>query len=195
MIIISDKIISDDIVHQKFACDLNACKGACCVEGDYGAPLELAELPILDKIFDKVKPFLTEKGIKAIEKQGKYVQIDHADKYATTLIDNQPCAYYYQDAGIAYCGIEKAWMEDIIDFRKPISCQLYPIRVEKAPNGMEILNYDRWDICGSACANGKKQDIRVYEFLKAPLIRKYGPEFYDELDAAAGHLLGDDVER
>jgi len=192
MIIIGNKIISDDIVHQKFVCDLNACKGACCVEGDYGAPLELDELPILDKIYEKVMPFLTEKGIIAIENQGKYVQVSEPDKYATTLIDNQPCAYYYQDKGISYCGIEKAWMEGIIDFRKPISCQLYPIRVEKAPNDMEILNYDQWDICGAACANGRKKDVRVYQFLKEPLIRKYGLDFYDELEAAADHLLGDE---
>ena len=192
MIIIGNKIISDDIVHQKFVCDLNACKGACCVEGDYGAPLEFDELPILDKIYEKVKPFLTDKGIQAIENQGKYVQVSEPDKYATTLIDNQPCAYYYQDKGISYCGIEKAWMEGIIDFRKPISCQLYPIRVEKAPNDMEILNYDQWDICGAACANGRKKDVRVYQFLKEPLIRKYGLDFYDELEAAADHLLGDE---
>jgi len=192
MIIIGNKIISDDIVHQKFVCDLNACKGACCVEGDYGAPLEFDELPILDEIYEKVKPFLTDKGIQAIENQGKYVQVSEPDKYATTLIDNQPCAYYYQDKGISYCGIEKAWMEGIIDFRKPISCQLYPIRVEKAPNDMEILNYDQWDICGAACANGRKKDVRVYQFLKEPLIRKYGLDFYDELEAAADHLLGDE---
>ena len=192
MIIIGNKIISDNIVHQKFVCDLNACKGACCVEGDYGAPLELDELPILNEIYEKVKPFLTEKGIQAIKNQGKYVQVSEPDKYATTLIDNQPCAYYYQDKGISYCGIEKAWMDGIIDFRKPISCQLYPIRVEKAPNDMEILNYDQWDICGDACANGRKKDVRVYQFLKEPLIRKYGLDFYDELEAAADHLLGDE---
>ncbi len=192
MIIISDKIISDDIIHQKFVCDLKACKGACCVEGDYGAPLEADELPILEEIFEKVKPYLTEKGIQAIEEQGKYVQVSDPDKYATTLIDNQPCAYYYQNEGISYCGIEKAWMDGKIDFRKPISCQLYPIRAEKAPNGLEILNYDRWDICGAACANGRKKDVRVYQFLKEPLIRKYGQDFYDELAAAADHLLGDD---
>ncbi len=189
MIIIGDKIISDDIIHQKFACNLEACKGACCVEGDYGAPLELDELPILDAIYDQVKPFLTKKGIIAIEKQGKYVAISREGEFATTLIDNQPCAYYFQDRGISYCGIEKAWMAGKIDFRKPISCQLYPIRVTKAKNGQEFLNYDQWDICGAACANGKKKDIRVYEFLKAPLVRKYGADFYDELAAAADHLL------
>lgn len=188
MIVIGDKIISDDVVKKKFACDLNACKGACCVEGDYGAPLAQKELKILNKIYPTVKPFLTDKGIQAIERQGKYVFIKETESYATTLIDDQPCAYYYQEGGISYCGIEKAWMEGLIKFRKPISCQLYPIRVETSKDGTHLLNYDQWSICSDACAKGEEDNLRVYEFLKAPLIRAYGEEFYKELDAAAKYI-------
>jgi hypothetical protein len=190
MIIVQDKLVSDDLVEQKFVCNLEACKGACCWEGDYGAPLEEAELAILDAVYEKVKPFLSPAGIAAIEAQGKYVREESEDEWATTLVDNGPCAYMTLDAlGIAKCGIEQAWKAGAIDFQKPVSCHLYPVRVEKNPRtGFEALNYHAWDICSAACTLGEKLQVPVYQFVKDALVRKYGQDFYDELDGAAEFL-------
>lgn len=189
MIIVQDKLVSDDLVEQKFVCNLNACKGACCWEGDYGAPLEDAELPIMDEIFEKIKPFLSPAGIAAIEAQGKYVRIEEENEWATTLVDNGPCAYMTLQGGIAQCGIEQAWKAGVVDFQKPVSCHLYPVRVEKNEQlGFEALNYNEWHICSAACQLGEQLQIPVYQFVKDAIIRKYGQEFYDELDGAAGFI-------
>jgi hypothetical protein len=187
MIIVQDILVSDEVVEEQFLCNLSACKGACCWEGDAGAPLEQAELYILENIFEQIKPFLTPRGIEEIEKQGKFYYDPEDHEPATTLIDNGPCAYIaYNELGHAQCGIEKAWKAGATDFRKPISCQLYPIRVEKNEiSGFEAMNYHRWDICSPACDAGKAAKLPVYQFLKEPIIRKYGEEFYEELDAAA----------
>lgn len=189
MIIVQDKLVSDDVVQEQFICNLDACKGACCWEGDSGAPLEKTELTVLDDIFEKVKPYLSPAGIAAIEKQGKYIYYEEAKEWGTTLVDNGPCAYMTLENGVAQCGIERAWRDGKVAFRKPISCQLYPIRVEKNEEvGFEALNYDRWDICSAACEKGKKEQVAVYQFLKEAIIRKYGEDFYEELDAAAQYL-------
>jgi hypothetical protein len=189
MIIVQDKLVSDDVVEEQFVCNLTACKGACCWEGDSGAPLEKGELPILDEIFEQVKPYLSPAGIAAIEAQGKYVFFEEAKEWGTTLVDNGPCAYMTLEGGVAQCGIERAWRDGKVDFRKPISCQLYPIRVEKNEiAGFEALNYDRWEICSAACEKGKKEQVPVYVFLKEAIIRKYGEDFYEELDGAAQFL-------
>lgn len=191
MILIQEKLVSNDLVEEQFVCNLDACKGACCWEGDAGAPLEAAELPILEAIFEKTKPFLTPKGIAAIEAQGVFVR-DPEDELAwsTPLIDNGPCAYMTLDStGRASCGIEQAWRAGAHDFQKPISCHLYPIRVARNEEvGFEALNYDRWEICAAACVHGKSLQVPVYQFLKEPIIRKYGAGFYEELDAAATFL-------
>jgi hypothetical protein len=191
MIIVQDKLVSDELVEEHFICDLNACKGACCWEGDYGAPLEEAELPVLKAIYEQVKPFLLPEGRAAIEEQGQYVWVEESQGYATTLVNNGPCAYMTRDAlGIAKCGIEQAWKAGIIDFKKPISCHLYPIRVEKNEEvGFEALNYDRWEICSAACTLGKKEKMPVYQFLKEAIIRKYGEDFYEELDGAGRWII------
>jgi Protein of unknown function (DUF3109) len=190
MIIVQDKLVSDDVVSEQFVCNLSACKGACCWEGDSGAPLEKAELAELDAIFEQVMPYLSPAGIAAIEAQGKYIWYEEAQEWGTTLVDNGPCAYMTLDTlGVAQCGIERAWRDGIVAFRKPISCQLYPIRVEKNEQvGFEALNYDRWDICSAACEKGKKEQVPVYVFLKDAIIRKYGVDFYEELDGAAQFL-------
>jgi hypothetical protein len=189
MIIVQDKLVSDDVVSEQFVCNLTACKGACCWEGDSGAPLEKDELAILDEIFEKVRPYLTPTGIAAIEAQGRHVWFEEAKEHGTTLVNNGPCAYMTLEGGVAQCGIEKAWRNGVIEFRKPISCQLYPIRVEKNEVvGFEALNYDRWDICSAACEKGKKEQVPVYVFLKDAIIRKYGEDFYEELDGAATFL-------
>ncbi len=189
MLIIQDKLVSNDIVGQQFVCNLKACKGACCIEGDMGAPLEKEELLILDGIYESVKPFLTDEGIEAIEKQGKWTQ-NKDGEYFTPLINDGPCAYIqYTADGTVLCGIEMAYKSGKCDFLKPISCHLYPIRVNHLPEqSFEALNYDEWHICSAACTLGKDLKVRVYEFLKEPIIRKYGMDFYEELDAAANYM-------
>lgn len=188
MILIQDKIlVSLDVIEEQFLCNLNACKGACCWEGDSGAPLEAEELTILDKIYDTIKPYLRQEGIKAIEEQGKYVFIEQGayTEFATPLVDNAACAYMTIDKkGIAKCGIEQAFRDGKVDFPKPISCHLYPIRTTDYGD-IEAVNYERWDICSAACTAGKKAKLSVYKFLKEPLIRKYGEAIYDEIDAVA----------
>ena len=189
MLIVQDILISEDVIKEQFLCQLDACKGACCWEGDFGAPLEEEELITLEKIYPAVKPFLRKEGIKAIEENGLYEQADDGE-YGTTLINGRDCAYLtYEKNGIAKCGIEKAYEAGAVNFQKPISCHLYPIRVaENKKTGFQALNYDRWDICSAACKAGKKENLPVYRFLKNALIRKYGEDFYDELEAAANYL-------
>lgn len=190
MLIIEDVLISDDVVQEAFICNLTACKGACCWEGDFGAPLEAAELDTLKHIYKDVKPFLTEAGIRAIQKQGTYTYFEDAEDFGTPLIDGGACAYMTRDElGVAQCGIEQAYKAGKTDFRKPISCHLYPIRVTPAgENQMEVMNYDRWDICSAACSLGAKHQVPVYEFVREALIRKYGEAFYEALESTAKHL-------
>ncbi len=181
MILIDNTCISDDIADHFFVCNLEKCKGACCVEGDLGAPLEEDELQILEEKYEQIKPYLTEAGIKAIEEQGKYIK-DWEGDYSTTTIDNQECAYaYYDEKKILKCGIEQAYLDGKIDWKKPISCHLYPIRITKYEH-YHALNYDRWSICGDACELGDRLGVPVYKFLKEPLIRAYGEDWYRELE-------------
>lgn len=180
MILIDDTCISDDIAEKFFVCNLEKCKGACCVEGDLGAPLEESELPVLEDIYEAVKPYLTPEGIAAIEEQGKYIK-DWEGDYSTTTINDRECAYaFYDDRGILKCGIEQAYLEGKTGFKKPISCHLYPIRITKYEN-FHALNYDRWSICSDACTLGEQLGVEVYRFLKEPLIRAYGEEWYRQL--------------
>ncbi|MFK7797736.1 MAG: DUF3109 family protein [Aureispira sp.] len=190
MLIVDSKVISPDIFKEEFVCNLNACKGACCWEGDYGAPLDVDELDVLDAIYEKVKPFLTPEGIAAIEEQGTAVYVPQEREYATTLVDNAACAFLnYDENGIAKCGIEKAYEAGVIDYPKPISCHLYPIRAEKLVNSsFEKLEYDRWEICSAACTKGAELNVPIYKFVKGPLIRKYGAAFYEQLEAMAQYL-------
>ena len=143
--------------------------------------------PIDENIYEDIKPFLSPAGIAAIEYQGFYTYDEKEDTYATPLIDGGPCAYMvYDEEGVAKCGIEQAYYAGKTDFKKPISCHLYPIRVREDERvGMKALNYDRWDICSAACSLGREQQLPVYRFLKEAIIRKFGEDFYDELDAAA----------
>jgi hypothetical protein len=181
MILIEDTCVSDDIAEKFFVCDLNKCKGACCVEGDLGAPLENVELPILENIYQKVKPYLSKKGIEAIEKQGTYIK-DFEGDYSTPTIAGRECAYaIYDDNKILKCGIEQAYLDDKIDFRKPISCHLYPIRITKYEH-FHAINYERWHICNPACSLGEQLGVPVYQFLKEPLIRAYGEDWYNQLE-------------
>lgn len=180
MILVGNTVISDDIKDNLFVCHLEKCKGACCVEGDLGAPLEEDELPIMEEIFEKVKPYLSPEGIAEIEKQGKYIE-DFEGDYSTPTINGKECAYAtFNDNGILKCGIEQAYLDGKISFQKPISCHLYPIRITKYEE-YDALNYDRWSICSDACTLGSQLNVPLYKFLKTPLTRKYGEEWYREL--------------
>ena len=187
MIKIGKTLISEAIIDNEFACNLSACKGECCVAGDAGAPLEHEELDILKTIYPKVKPYLRTEGIQAIEEQGTHIisEFGHAE---TPLVQGKECAYVrFSENGTALCGIETAYRAGDIDFKKPISCELYPIRVQKL-SSVEAINYDRWDICSDACTLGKSLETPVYKFTKNALIRKFGEDWYTELENAAGKL-------
>ncbi len=185
MIQIEDKLISEEIFSEKFVCDLTRCKGACCVEGDAGAPLEKNETEILDNLYPKIKPFLREEGIKAIEEQGTWTVDPMDGDFVTPLVGGSECAYViFDEKGVTKCGIEKAYEEGAIDYHKPISCHLYPIRVTEYTE-FSALNYHDWPICAPACDLGKELSVPVYRFLKSPLIRKYGENFYETLTEAA----------
>ncbi|MBP7184024.1 MAG: DUF3109 family protein [Saprospiraceae bacterium] len=191
MLLVQDKLISDDIITEHFVCNLDACKGACCWEGDFGAPLEDEELQILDDIYPIIKHLLSKEGIAAIEASKPYTYFDEPKEYGTTLVNGGACAFLiYEKNGIAKCAIEKAYEQGLIDFYKPISCHLYPIRVELLKKiNSEALNYDRWDICATACTNGKSLKVPVYQFVKNALIRKYGEDFYAELETVAKEFV------
>ncbi len=180
MIEVGNTIISREIFEEEFVCNISKCKGQCCIDGDAGAPLEDEEAEILAAIFPKVRPFLHEKGIEAIENQGTSVIDSFDGEKVTPLIDNEECAYVVFDENrIAKCGIEIAYEEGAVDFIKPISCHLYPIRTKKYRD-FEALNYDRWPICSDACILGKELKITVLDFLEIPLKRKYGEKWYAE---------------
>lgn len=181
MFLIEDKLVSEDLLRVQFVCDLEACKGACCVEGDLGAPLDPDELPILDEIYPAVQPYLSEKAQAAIAEQGKYV-FQEDGSATTTLVNGRECAYAVFKEGKALCGIEMAHKDGKVPFLKPISCHLYPIRLKNMVlMEMEAINYDRWDICNAACKLGKQLKVPVYQFLKGPLTRKFGEEFYAKM--------------
>lgn len=186
MYVIGDILVSRAVTDERFACDLNACKGACCWEGDFGAPLEEAELATLERIYPAVASYLTDEGRAAIADQGLYTENDTHGGHDTPLVDGRACAYMtLNERGMAQCGLEQAWRDGVTDWRKPISCHLYPIRVRRRPElAFEALNYDEWDICSAACTRGKREKIRVYEFAREALERKYGAEWWAELDAA-----------
>ena len=185
MIQIDDKLISEDVFSEEFVCNLSKCKGACCVEGDVGAPLDKNETEILDLLYPKIKPYLTDDGIKAIEKQGTWTTDPMDGDFVTPMVEDRECVYVtYDERGITKCGIEKAYEDGAIDWQKPISCHLYPIRVTEYRT-FSALNYHEWPICNDACTLGKELQVPVYKFLKTPLIRKYGEEFYETLSEAA----------
>lgn len=178
---IGDKVVSTQIFERKFVCDLNACKGACCIEGDAGAPLTEEEVGILEDNLDAIKPYMREEGLKAIDEQGVFY-MDQDNEPVTTLVNEAECAFvFFDDKGITKCSIEQAHMDGKLDFKKPISCHLYPIRVKQF-NEFKALNYDTWSICSDACTLGEKLGVPVYQFLKEPIIRAFGDGFYTELE-------------
>ncbi|HBK87739.1 MAG: DUF3109 family protein [Cyclobacteriaceae bacterium] len=180
MIQVGDILVSDDIKTVEFVCHLEKCKGACCVEGDLGAPLDDDELLVMHEIQQAVAPYLTEEGRAAIREQGPYI-LDEDGDYSTPTIGGKECAYaHYDEKGVLKCGIEQAYLDGKVKFRKPISCHLYPIRITKKKD-FEAVNYHKWSICSDACKFGKSLGIPLYQFLKEPLIRKYGEVWYNNL--------------
>jgi hypothetical protein len=179
-------MLSRDIVEKKFVCNLAKCKGACCVLGDSGAPLADEELKIIDRAYLKIKHYLRQISIDAIEEHGKYI-IDYDNEYVTPLVNQRECAYVIFDGDIAKCAFEKAHLDGIIEFRKPISCHLYPIRIQKLKY-YDALNFDTWDICNPAIESGEVTNTPVYKFLEMPLIRKFGKKWYNELKLISREL-------
>lgn len=181
---ISNTLISEEVLEKDFVCNLNACKGACCVEGQGGAPLEIEETQILEEVYAKAKPFLRNEGIAAIEAQG--TSIKGADReWETPLINNEECAYViFDERGIAKCGLEEAYNQGAITWKKPISCHLYPVRT-RAYSEFTAVNYHKWTICDPACALGDELKVPIYKFVKEALIRKFGQIWYNELELVA----------
>ena len=188
MLQIHDTLISLDILQEYFLCDLSTCKGLCCVEGDCGAPVEESEVGELKKVLPLIWNDLSPKAQAIIEQQG-VVCLDREGEYVTPIVAGEDCVFAYHDAsGICRCAIEKAFREGKTDFYKPISCHLYPVRIAQY-NGFRAVNYHRWSVCRAAEILGKKKKVRVYQFLKEALIRKFGEEWYGHLCRAGEELL------
>ena len=184
---IEDKLVSQDIFEKHFVCNLSACKGACCVEGDDGAPLTLEEVDLIENHIEDIKPFMRQEGLDEVAEKGVFY-MDRVNEPVSSLVNGKDCVFVTLDEqGITKCGIEHAYRAGKIPFNKPISCHLYPIRVHKYAK-FESLNYDRWPICKPACTLGEELKVPVFKFLKEPLIRKYGQEFYQELEKVSVEL-------
>lgn len=187
MLVIGETIIPEELFTDCFMCDMSTCRGACCIEGDAGAPLDESEIAVLEDIIDVVKPYMTPEGRDVVEQNGVF-DYDEMGGFVTPLIEDKDCAFLIKENGIARCAIEKAWEEGQLqhvsfdpDFNKPISCYLYPIRLLPRPNGLTSLFYHRWEICECARILGKTEKTSVFEFLKKPLIRKFGKEWYENV--------------
>jgi hypothetical protein len=184
MLSIENTLVSDELISENFVCNISKCKGECCVAGEAGAPLEAEETTYLQKNYVKIKPFLNAKGIKSIEEQGVFVKGADGD-FETPLVKGEECAYtVFSETGVASCGIENAYEQGVIDFQKPISCHLYPVRVQSYEK-MVAVNYHSWSVCSDACSFGNALKIPVYQFVKAALIRKFGQAWFDALEAYA----------
>ncbi len=179
MIVVDHVILSDEIAEEFFVCDLQRCKGACCEEGDLGAPLEPEEVKEISHNLSSILPYLSPEGRKVINEQGLFVN-DHEGDISTPTIKGKACAYSYRENGVLGCGIERAWKEGKSLFRKPVSCHLYPIRINRYDE-FEAVNYHRWQICSPACSLGTSLKVPLYRFLKEALIRKYGEPWYGRL--------------
>lgn len=185
---IGKTIVSEEIIENDFVCNLNACKGACCKDGDAGAPLEEKETEILVDIYRTVKPFLRPEGIAAIETQGAFIKGDDGE-WETPLVNGSECAYVvFSENGITHCGLEEAFNKGATKWRKPVSCHLYPVRVKEYTN-LTAVNYHKWEICDPACALGASLKVPVYKFVKEALIRKFGKKWYTELEKVAEEYL------
>ena len=184
MVKLGKTIVSEDLIEKDFVCNLSKCKGECCVSGVAGAPLEKDETTILKEIYPKLKPFLRSEGVSAIAAQGTSVK-SNLGELETPLVNNSECAYLiFNEKNIACCGIEEAYNKGVVDWKKPISCHLYPVRV-KEYSEFAAVNYHKWVICDDACSLGNELKVPVYKFVKEALIRKFGTNWYLELEKVA----------
>ncbi len=186
---IGDILVSEDVVCEYFACDYPVCKGRCCVEGDGGAPLEEEEPQYLERCYDACAPLMSEEGRQAVQREG-FFTVDRDGELVTPLAPSDgACAYLHRGPeGECLCSIERCFEQGLCDWRKPSSCSLYPIRLTALRSGGVALNLHRWSICAAAYEKGKREGIRVYEFLRGPLTERFGADFWEALDAAARHL-------
>ncbi len=187
MIQIGDKIVSRELFTNHFVCHLEKCEGNCCVFGDSGAPLENGEADLLEKNIDRIAPFMSAEGLRAVKEKDAWV-IDSDGDQVTPLVGREECAYVFFEEGIARCAVEKAFEERSINFQKPVSCHLYPIRIGKLKNAI-ALNYHQWSICEPARILGKQEEMPVFRFLKDSVIRVFGTEFYNEMESAYRELI------
>lgn len=190
MIAIDKVLVSDELVEEQFVCDLTACKGACCVDGDAGAPLNKKELKQIDAVLPAVLPYLDKESIDEINRQGHYIYNEEFG-WVTPTINDAVCVYAIKEkSGLVKCGIEQAYLDGKVDWKKPISCHLFPVVVKTSKDGTtDFANYrPREDHCKAACSLGKKLKVPVYEFLKEPLIRRFGNKFYETLEATANYM-------
>ena len=181
---IGETLISSEILEEEFICNLEACKGACCIEGDAGAPLLKEEIPILEKELSSILPYLDSKGKEVINSVGFYEMDARDGEPVTTCVGGKACSFVTFDEGKVLCGIEQAFYDNKTEFLKPISCHLYPIRLSKVGD-LIALNYHKWDICSDACKLGSEKKVNLFEFLKEPLIRAFGEEWYEEVKEVA----------
>ncbi len=194
MIVVDDVVLSDDVADRHFVCDLTLCRGACCVEGDRGAPLDDDERRILAEVREKVEPYLTKAGQQTLDASGPHV-CDQDGVSRTPLIDDTMCAYTIPCGdGIMKCAIEKAYLDGAISFRKPISCHLYPIRISGDGKRATLVNYHEWDICADACVLGRSLGVPVYKFVKDALVRRFGERWYSKLAAIARRRSADQAK-
>lgn len=180
-------IISEEILEQDFVCNLSACKGACCIDGNAGAPLEDKETEILVDIYSDIKSFLRPEGKEVIEKHGAFVKGDDGE-WETPLVNNSECAYVvFDEKEVAKCALEEAYNQGVTKWKKPVSCHMYPVRVREYTE-LTAVNYHKWEICDPACSLGAELKVPIYKFVKESLIRKFGEEWYAELEKVAEEL-------
>jgi hypothetical protein len=183
MLVHANTLVSLDVLDTDFVCNLSACKGACCVEGESGAPLDAEEIEIIAENLEQIKPFMSRLGLKLLEQKGFWEKDTDGD-LVTNCLDGKACLFAINEGGIHKCSIEKSFLAGKIEFKKPISCHLYPVRLAKVGEYMAI-NYSKWDVCDPACKLGASLQVPVYRFLKESLVRKFGQEWYDGLDEIA----------
>ncbi|MFH2094759.1 MAG: DUF3109 family protein [Bacteroidota bacterium] len=189
MLQIGETLVSLDLLDHNFSCAPEKCMGKCCVLGDYGAPLEQEELEIISRLLHLVKKYMSDEGIRQLEKHGFYTK-DDSDELVTGLIDGKECLFAFFEDGIARCSIEKTSLQHNTGFLKPVSCHLYPVRVQKY-HTFSAVNYNQWDICTHARIKGESLGLPLYRFLEDALVRKFGQEWFNELDLAAQALIDD----
>lgn len=177
---VGDVLVSTDIFTEQFCCDLSQCKGECCIEGDAGAPVTQEEIAHIEDALDAVWGDLSAQAQSVIDKQGvAYVDIE--GDLVTSIVNGKDCVFTCYDGDCCLCAIEKAQRAGKIDFIKPISCALYPIREKVLSNGMSALSYNRWDVCHTAVKKGREIGLPIYKFLEGPLTRRFGEEWYAQL--------------